>query len=192
MSKEIKNAKSAKITTPEFRVSFPAVFKPKAFGEGEPKYSIVMLFDKKKADLSALKKAYAEAATAKWGDKSKWPKNLRNPFRDGDEKAETEGYEGCTFISASSKQRPGLVDQQLNPILTEDAFYGGCYARATLTAFAYDWMGNKGVSFGLQNIQKIRDGEAFSGRKRAEDDFEALEGVETDSEKDTNADDLDL
>lgn len=173
MSDKQKAIELKKVKTPEFRLSFPALFKPKAFEQQEPKFSIVMLFDKKKADLSGLKKAVAAAAQEKWGPKEKWPKNLRLPFRDGDEKEDMEGYKGHTFVSASSKQKPGLVDYpDRNPIdETDNKCYAGCYARATLIAFAYDKAGNKGVSFSLQNVQVLRDGKPFSGRKNAEDEF---------------------
>lgn len=176
-----------KVITHEFRVSFPAVLTPKAFEDQEPKYSLVMLYDKK-TDLSkpatnkageplsmSMKQAVFNAATEKWGPKEKWPKNLRLPFRDGDEKSDTPGYAGMIFVSASSKQQPGLVNAQRQPILNERDFYAGCYARAELIAFAYEKMGNKGVSFSLQNVQKLRDGEPFSGRKNAEDVFDSVE-----------------
>jgi len=157
--------------TPEFRVSFANVFKPRAFEGQEAKYSVCMLFDKK-TDLSELKRLAAEAVNEKWPDSSKRPKGLRNPFRDGDtEKGDLAGYEGKIFINASSKIKPGLVDQDVQPIISEDDFYSGCYARATVTAYAYDTAGNRGVAFGLQNLQKLRDGEAFSGRAKPEDEF---------------------
>lgn len=183
MSTKQKAIEAKKCMTPEFRVSFPNVFKAKAFEDQEPKFSVVMLFDKKKADLTSLKKAVAFAAQEKWGaDKAKWPKNLRMPFRDGEEKSDMEGYAGCTFVSASSKQAPGVVDQARNIITEADqSFYAGCYARATLIAFAYDKAGNRGVSFSLQNLQKLRDGQPFSGRKKAEDEFDAVEDTEADN-----------
>ena len=160
-----------KVLTPEFRVSFPAVFVPRSPMDGaEPKYSVVMLFPKN-ADLSGLKKIAKAAITEKWGDKP--PKELRNPFRDGDTK-ELEGYAGMIFITASSKNKPGLVDASRQPIISADEFYAGCYARATVNAYAYNKNGNAGVSFGLQNIQKLRDGEPFSGRTKPEDDFDAV------------------
>ena len=159
------------IMTPEFRVSFPAVFKPKrqkGDDTSEPKYGLTMLFPKG-ADLSKLKAAAQEAVKEKWGDKP--PKSLRSPFRDQGEK-EYEGYvEGAVFVSASSKQKPGLVDRQRQDIIDETEFYPGCYARATLRAFAYDNNGNKGVAFGLNNVQKLRDGDPLGGRTRAQDDF---------------------
>jgi hypothetical protein len=164
-----------KCVTPEFRVSFPAIFEPKSFNNQDAKYSTVMLFDKK-TDLSGLKKAAANAAGDKWGpDRTKWPKNLKMPFRDGDTKSDKEGYESCIFVTATSKTQPGLVDQSLKPILNPKDFYAGCYARAELIAFAYDMAGNMGVSFSLQNIQKLRDGKSFSGRKDASAVFDAVE-----------------
>ena len=168
---------SDNVMTPKFRVSFPNVFRPqinKMNPGAEPKYTLTMLFEKD-ADLSALKKAAGDAVIEKWGaDKTKWPKNLRNPFRDQGDK-EFEGYEpGAIFITATSKQRPGLVDQKLQDIIEEKDFYPGCYARATVRAFTYDNNGNRGVSFGLQNIQKLADGEPLGGRTRPSDDFEPV------------------
>ena len=166
-----------KIKTPEFRVSFPKIFKPEAGmnGEGPAYYSLVMLFPKD-ADLSILKAAAAQAAKEKWGDKK--PANLRSPFRDGDEK-ELDGYAGCIYITAKSKDKPGLVDGARVKIVEPEAFYAGCYARATLSCYAYDQNGNRGVSFGLQNIQKLRDGEPFGSKRKAEDDFDAVEGAKS-------------
>lgn len=167
---------ATKVITPEFRVSFPNVFrtaKPMAGATGDPKYGLTALF-KKGEDISALKAAAEEACIEKWGPKDKWPKNLRSPFRDAGEK-EFDGYvEGAIFINATSKQRPGLVDANMNDIIDETEFYAGCYARASINAFAYDTAGNRGVAFGLNNVQKLRDGEPLGGRTRPEDDFEPV------------------
>jgi hypothetical protein len=171
-----------KVTTPVFRVSFPAMFEAKSFQEGEPKFSLVMIFDSK-ADIKAMRKLANDAAHEKFG--AKLPANLKSPFRDGKEKAHLQGYgEGTIFATASSKQKPGLVDQRVQPIIDRDEFYAGCYARATVTAFAYDQKGNKGVAFGLNNVQKIRDGERFDGRTAATDDFEEVEDFVEDGDGD--------
>lgn len=183
----VDNKNVRKVTSPKFRASFPWLFEPQPPMEGsansEPKYSVVMLFDataQKSPEFAAMKRLAEAAIKDKWGDKV--PSNIRNPFRNGSEKPELEGYgEGVIFVSASSKMQPGLVDAKLSRIMSRDigpdGFYAGCYARATLTAYAYDKAGNKGVAFGLQNVQKLGDGEAFSGRTRAEDDFEQAEDV---------------
>jgi len=175
--------KLKKVITPIFRVSFPAVFTAKSFQNQPAKYSIVMLFDKK-TDLKEVKKAAFNAAIEKFGSKEKFPKGMKWPWRDGDEKQDMAGYAGSIFISASAKEsaQPGLVDKDRQQILSERDFYAGCYARAELIAFYYDQMGNKGVSFSLQNVQKWKDGEAFSGRKNAEDVFGDLEDDSNDSD----------
>lgn len=173
-----------KVLTPEFRVSFPAVFTPRsAMDNAEPKYSVVMLFPKS-ADLSKLKAIAKAAIVEKWGDKI--PKDLRSPFRDGDDK-ELDGYAGHIFITASSKMKPGLVNGNREAIINVDEFYAGCYARATVNAFAYDRNGNRGVAFGLQNIQKLREGEPFSGKTKPEDDFDAVSDATTAIGPATNA-----
>lgn len=168
------------VLTGTFRVSFPAVFAPRKANpqdtEDKAKYSIQMLFTKTD-DLTAMRAACRAAATEKWGPQDKWPKpkgGLQLPFRDGTEK-DFDGYgPGVIFVNASSKQKPGLVDENVQPIITADEFYGGCYARATVNAFAWEYMGKAGVSFGLRNIQKVKDGEPFGGRSKPENDFDAI------------------
>ena len=155
--------------TGEFRVSFPAVFKPQAFEGQEPKYEITMLFPKD-TDLSALEAAAEEALAEKWPDEKKRPNKLTMPFVDGNDK-EYDGYADHIAIKAKSKMKPGLVDRAKKPITDESEFYGGCYARASVAAYAYDIAGNKGVAFALNNVQKLRDGEPFGSRSNADSDF---------------------
>ncbi len=184
---EDKYAKT-RVTTPKFRVSYPAVFTPKTFkdakgNETAPRYQVTMLFASD-TDLSSLKKAVFAAKVAKWGpNKEKWPKGMRSPFRDGSEKNDTEGYgEGIIFVTASGDRKPGLVSQKLKKIEREEDFYAGCWARAEVVAFAYETMGNKGVSFGLRNIQKMGDDESFSGQRAAEDVFDKVDGGSDDED----------
>lgn len=183
--------KISKVLTPMFRVSFPNVFKAKAAFEGqEAVYSVQMLFPKS-TDLKELKKLCAEVATKKWGPKEKWPKNLRMPFKDGNEK-NLDNYKDMIVIEARSKMQPGLVDQKVQPIIDAGEFYAGCWARATLTCYAYEKAGNKGVSFGLQNLQKMKDDVAFSGKRNAKDDFEVIETDESGSDSSNEGDDFDF
>lgn len=174
-----------KVTTPAGRVSYPSVFTARKNDlNGKMEYSVVLVFGPD-ADLSKLKAAVKSAAEEKWGtDKIKWPANLRNPLRPCADKAKEgvlpEGYpEGGTFITIKSNQAPGLVDANLQPIIEERDFYAGCYARATVAAYAYDQKGNRGVSFGLRNLQKTGEGEPISGRTAPEDDFQAVAGAKS-------------
>lgn len=172
---------SNKLQTPVFRAAFPWVFEPRAAVEGQAlKYSMTMIFTLADINKDPVEKRKWEElkAAAKAVAMEKWPKGipkgLMDPFKDGAEKIDYIGFgPGTIFINASSKQRPGLVDAAVNKITQKEDFYGGCYARATVNPYAWEYMGKRGVSFGLQNIQKVKDGEPFGGRSRAEDDFSA-------------------
>jgi len=180
-----KAGRSEKLVTPEFRASFAHLFKPKASQQGgDPKFSITMMFPKS-TDISALKKAAELAVRERWG--ANVPKNLRSPFKDGDtDVLETSGVlrsekypeqKGHVVIQASTKTKPGVVDHNVQPIMEESEFYSGCYARATINAFTYGGEGTQqrpGVTFGLHNIQKLREGQPFGFRSRPEDEFEPV------------------
>lgn len=181
-----------KVMTPKFRVSYPSVFKPKKNDlNGQDEFSLVALFEKG-ADLSQLQKACDAAAEEKWGkDKKKWPANMRKPFRNQGEKKkvdEATGKEylpeplvdGAVYMNLKSRQRPQIVDQQVQPIIDETEFYPGCWARATINFYPYDQKGNKGVGVGLLNLQKVADGESLSSRSKAEDDFAPVAVESTD------------
>lgn len=181
------------VHTPEFRVSYPHVFKAKKNDlNGKDEYSLVALFSSK-TDLAKLKAAAQAVIESKWGsDKKKWPPNLKTPFRKQEERAKQddngnlifpEGYEkGGIFLTLKSEARPGLVDKNVQPIIDPSDFYAGCYAIASIRAYAYDQKGNKGVAFGLQNIQKTKEGDPISGRVKAEAEFAPIETAEGDSD----------
>lgn len=149
-------------------------------------------------NLDEMKAAVRAAVIEKWGpDPAKWPKKpvlqpngqavlgpdgkpqfasaIRLPFRNGAEK-DYDGYnEFVTFVSATSVRKPGIVDRDGKTVITEEsAFYSGCYARATINAYAYDTDGNQGIAFGLRNIQKAKDGAAFGGGGDPTNDFDAI------------------
>lgn len=169
-----------KVLTPKFRVSFPNVFEPTSFNGSKPNYNIQMIFDED-ADLSEMEALVQKKAKEKF-PKGK-PKKFKNPLRDGDEK-DMEMYKGKIFAGAKSLYKPGLVDKNLKDIINPEEFYPGCYARATLTAYGYDQAGNQGVAFGLQNIQKLGDGDRFGGKAEAANDFDVV----ADGEEETTQD----
>lgn len=165
------------IFTPPFRISFPNAFRPSSFNGGEAKYSIVMLFypekftDQHKVLWKDMGRIVNEAVLEKFKKLLKDIPNSKSPFRKGEEKAHLDGYgPGCIFSTASSKQQPGVVDRNKQDIFEKD-LYPGCWARASVTAYAYDQKGNKGAAFGLHNVQKLGEGENFSGRMAASEDF---------------------
>lgn len=183
----MKNAKpdfTTVIITPVFRLSYPHVWEP-VFNQlaKREEYSIQMLFDKKeKAELNAMAALVGELIAWKG-----WGKEARKPFIDGDTKKDSAGVlyseknpcnKGMIILRSWSKQAPGVLDPTgKHPITQHDEIYGGCYCRAQLNAYAYEQAGNKGVSFGLLHLQKVKDGEPFGNRTRAEDAFAPVENA---------------
>ena len=160
-----------RLVTPDAILSYPNLFTPRAMAEGMPeKYSCELIFPEG-TDLTPLREAASAAAIQKWGDKL--PANVRSPFRDGDEDRPGKPEDaGTTFISARSKQKPKVLEgEDMNPVMDEGEVYGGCVCRVSVTAFAYDQAGNKGVSFFLNNVWKLRDGEPLGGGVSAADEF---------------------
>jgi hypothetical protein len=171
-----------KLMTPVFRVSFPQLFEAKSYGDSGPKYSVVALFrkdmtGKDKELLQAMERSAEKIAIQKFGEaayrKMRKLGTFKWPFRDGEEK-DLDGYGGdVLFTTLSTKQAPGVVGRRRESLSEEDV-YAGCYAHATCHPYAFDNKA-KGVAFGLGNIQKLDDGEPFTMRSRAEDDFESVD-----------------
>lgn len=171
----------ANIITPVGTLSYPFVFTPRAANEDEePKYSTAIIFEEG-TDLTALKRVAIAAAKEKWGDKADGMirnGKLRMPFRTD---VEEKGYpEGSTFMNVRTTRKPGIVSMipdpntgRPMPIADESEIYAGVKAKLSLGVFAYDVKGNKGVSFGLGNIQKVSDGERLDGFSSAASEFEA-------------------
>lgn len=166
---------STKVITGKVRFSYAHVFEPQAIEEGqEKKYSVSILIPKedkvtlKKID-DAIKTA-SEEGKAKLGGKI--PKTLKIPLRDGDvEREDDENYAGMMFVNANSSRKPGVVDENLDPIMEKEDFYSGCFGRASVNFYAFNVSGNKGIACGLNNLQKLADGERLSGGPSAEEDF---------------------
>ena len=173
-----------KVVTGKVRFSYAHLFQPHAINaKQEPKYSVCILIPK--SDKETLRKIKAAVDAAKQGGLSKWgnklPPNLKLPLRDGDlERPDQPEYAGHYFINANSNQKPGIVDRACREILDQTEVYSGCYGKVSVNFYPYDNAGNRGVACGLNNVQKLADGEALSGRSRAEDDFDEV----TDDEED--------
>jgi len=168
---------STKVVTGKVRFCYANVFEPTAMNEGDtPKYNICILIPK--TDTKTLEKinkaieAAKQAGKAKLADKNgKIPSNLKLPLRDGDdERSDDPAFEGMYFINANSQRKPSIVDKELNPIMEKEEFYSGCYGRASINFYAFN-ISSKGIAAGLNNLQKLEDGEMLAGGSTAEEDF---------------------
>ena len=167
------------ITGPDTRWSFANVWEPKSINGGTPKYSVSLIVPKSDAKTVAKIKAAIEAAyhegeaKLKGSGKSVPPlAAIKNPLRDGDvERPDDPAYANAYFINANATTAPGIVDVDRNPILSRSEVYSGVYGRASISFYAFNSNGNKGIACGLNNLQKVRDGEPLGGKTSAESDF---------------------
>jgi len=164
------------IVTPEFRLGFNFLFNPKVEEKDDPKdktkkvvveeYLATMIFDSD-ADLSDLKDLVKKTKFEKWGDKKvpNWqPTFVKGEDRPTQEGEQREEYQGKIVLYAKNKfRKPGIVNEQRKPFIDEGKLYPGCYCVAEVTCFGWTYMGKSGVSFGLENIMKVGDGERIKG-----------------------------
>lgn len=167
------------IVTGKVRFSYANVFEARAVNGGEAKFSVTLLIPK--SDTNTYQRIMAEINKTLQENvadtfKGVMPQNPSLPIYDGDglrPGGESFGTEckGCWVISAKSNNAPEVVDVNLNPIISKNEFYSGCYGRASIRFYAYNTNGNKGVGCGLGNIQKLEDGQPLDGRTTAAEDF---------------------
>lgn len=176
---------STKVVTGKVRLSYVHVwekYSPDPVKQ-EPKYSVTLLIPK--SDTVTMDKINAALLAAYDKGKSKLGgkkfEQVKTTLKDGDTDADLERNPenaGCWYLTVSANTKPGIVDAQVEPILDQSEVYSGIYARVSMNAFAYDAGVNKGLSFGLNHIQKIADGEMLGGRTKASDDFDELDDAD--------------
>ena len=167
------------ITGVKTRWSYANVWQAKSINGGTPKFSVSLIIPKSDtktvtAVKNAIQAAYDEGQSKLKGSSKSVPAltAIKTPLRDGDaERPDDEAYKDCYFINANSATAPGIVDAARNPIIEHSEVYSGVYGRASINFYAFNSNGNKGIACGLNNLQKISDGEPLGGKTRAEDDF---------------------
>lgn len=174
------------LITPEAVLSYPSLFNPRAFSEGDtPKYEATFVFPAE-ADLTQLRQAVLEVGKKKWGDEKFGTMlkagKVKIPFRsDGEEK----GYpEGSVFFAARSENKPGVVsiypsehDPSKPALITDEAkVYPGVIVKGLVSCYAYT-KPQPGITFGLEGLQVIRDGERLDGRVNVQSAFDVDESA---------------
>jgi len=178
------------VLTPEFRVSYPHVFTSSLNKlSNKMEFSLEAIFPPG-TDLKALQNEAVKVLKEEFGDNvAAWPTDLKKPFKKHEDRTKTDKKTGETFLpdpyevggvflSLRSLQKPGLVDESVQPIIDPSLFYAGCYARAAVNAYAYRKGGNVGVNFGLQHIQYTRKGDPLGNRTTPEEAFTPIEGAD--------------
>ena len=171
---------ATKVITGKVRFSFVNVFEPKKNEDGtDGKYGVTLLIPKSDtATLGKIKDAIAEAREnfCKRNGATALPQKPVHTLHDGDgvkDNGEPYGEEckGHYVIAVQSKQKPIIVDSFRNHITDPSEVYSGCYGRAAINFYGYSRNGKKGISAGLQSIQKLHDGDALGGARGSADDF---------------------
>jgi hypothetical protein len=178
MSTKVNNPMKV-ITGPDTRWSYANVWEPKSINGGTPKYSVSLIIPKSDTKTvarikGAIEAAYLEGEAKLKGNGKVVPPlaAIKSPLRDGDiERPDDAAYAGAYFINANATTAPGIVDTDRNPILTRSEVYSGVYGRASISFYAFNSNGNRGIACGLNNLQKVRDGEPLGGKISAENDF---------------------
>lgn len=168
------------VTSDQVRFSFVNVFEMRKDEEsGREAYSIQILIPKTDTETiakynAALEHTKADAKSAEvWG--GKFLASYKVPLRDGDTERDTDKhpeYKGMWFINASTTMKPNIVDAAVAPILDKSQVYSGAYGRVSFGLYPYKQKGGIGIAAGLNNVQKLRDGDPLGGvQAKAEDDF---------------------
>ncbi len=155
MNKNVKlNNPMKVITGPDTRWSYANVWEPKSINGGTPKYSVSLIIPKSDTKTIAKIEAAIEAA-----------------YKEGEAKLKGNGKS----VPALSVIKTPLRDGDMERPDDTSEVYSGVYGRASISFYAFNSSGNKGIACGLNNLQKIRDGEPLGGKASAESDFASEE-----------------
>ena len=176
------NAKTEMMTTPPAPGHFVNLFHARSVGpDDDPKFGIVMVFDKKdEGHMAFVNKVAGElnALTHKtWGVKVSDPSVDNSALKDGDKLNRPE-WKGKYIMRLKTDRKPKVVDRATG---LRDAEEPECYSGAlyVCTFNVYAWTfgaAKKGVSGSLNNVMKHSDGEPIDGRTDPQDDFAKYAG----------------
>lgn len=177
---------NVKIVTPTGRTSFMKVYNAEPNMSGNANvFSLKLLFPKD-MDMGWIKNAWAKACTEEFGNAA--PTGLRplfsvgNPYDDKgaimdgdwkygavaeDKKELYESYRGHWVMgfTVGEAHPPTVVDEHKEEILDRSQFQSGDYARVVceLSSYIAKKFRTPQVSIRFAVVQKMRDGERFSG-----------------------------
>lgn len=183
------------------RLSFPVLFKPRAFSKDQdPKFQATFLLDPSDKDharaIKEIKKQAKAVLTEKFGevpdkDELKLCYGLADKHP---KKKKYDGYEGMFYIQTSNSTQPNLIDRRKNEVIEQDGvLYAGCYVNTNITLWPQDHpVGGKGVNANLRIVQFFKDGEAFGNAKASVDEMDEVDIDDDDDDADDWDDEDDL
>ena len=155
----------------DVRLSFPALFEPKAFDANQKaKYSASFILEEDDPQVDEIQEAIEAVAEDKWPGKV--PRRLKTCLRNGEEKPDTAGYgDGVMFVTSSSPTQPRILDRAKRDLTEADGVpYGGSYVSAVLELWAQDNQYGRRINAELKAVVFLRHGEAFGGGSPVRDE----------------------
>ena len=174
------------ITGPNTTWSYVNVWEPKSINGSNPKFSVSLIISKDDQKTiekikAAIKAAYNEGLSKLKGNAKTAPalSAIKIPLRDGDaERPDDEAYKNSYFVNANTTQRPDIIDCDMQQILDHSEVYSGVKGRASITFYAFNSNGNRGIACSLNHLQKVSDGTPLGGKTSAEQDFADVDDEE--------------
>lgn len=174
---------SGNIRSPRGKLSYPYLFSPQPPRRGEvqkpdakPKYTTTLLLPPD-VDLTIARNAVRDTAKEKFGDRLSdelFMKKFKLPFIKAEEVM--KDFNGWTVLRLSSVNKPGIVDHMGRAVTEPREVYAGRWAFVSINPFAYDREGNRGVSFGVVNVQLLEHDTPLAGSSvQPEKEFAAVE-----------------
>ena len=161
------------------RLSYARINEPYVGKNGEKKYSATCLISKDDVNTmaivdAAIAEAIAEGVNKKWDGVT--PEDLVVPVQDGDlMRPNDPAYKNMWFISATTTNKPILVDKNIKIINDRSKVYSGCMCNVMLDFFAFGTTGLRGVAAELGNIQLVSAGDSLDGQSVVKKEFEVLQ-----------------
>lgn len=161
------------------RLSFPHLFEPQRDDNGKnPKFNGLFIMAKDNPAIKTISDEIKAVAKEKWPIKhEEILKRLKAGgklcLRNGDTKANYEGFAGNIYISASNKT-PIKVFNRAGEMITEGCEgspYAGCYVNVSVELWPQDSQKfGQRINASLRAVQFVKDGESFGGGSVAADD----------------------
>ena len=185
MAEKVKDP--AKVLLKNVRLSYPALWKAKAFGgkggnnngTSEPKFQANFLMEKDDGlgakNIAKLEDAIDHVKKAKWPKGAPKLAAAKICLKDSEDMEEmSDGYEGCMYVSTSNAKKPRVLDSDGLDVNEGDdeAPYAGCFVDAIVRVWAQDNEYGKRINCSLEGVKFRADGEAFGAAPIDADDFD--------------------
>lgn len=180
------NKKANVVVSPQCKAAYAWLARPdegQQYSDGKYKVTLVMpKGDQEIEDFIAKITEMSETAATE--EFKKLPKNLRYPFKDGDD-AEKEEFHGHWMVTVKTKFEPGFVDAQGGVLEEDQCPSSGDIIRASFQLKAYKASGNFGVSAQLRNVQLLKKN---NNGQSAASDFGSHNAIQNDTDSDDDFD----